>query len=147
VPDTECICPRFTRMWAAHQLAIVPLSQQTMASARRRLQAGSPDTPNYRSRRRVVAESPFKPLLKNVRGPSRVEAWASRVVPGATSGIGFVGGGTGNGSGGGLGGGLGAEVAQAQVKALEVAGSGPSLLVDAGSAPLRQEGGFEDQKG
>ena len=32
-PDSECICPRRTGMWRAHQVAIVPLSQVTIASA------------------------------------------------------------------------------------------------------------------
>src|ERR1700719_4705834 len=37
LPETVCICPRLAGMWRAHQVAIVPLSQLTMALAGRRL--------------------------------------------------------------------------------------------------------------
>ena len=37
IPDREYICPRLARICRAHHVATVPLSEQTMASSRRRL--------------------------------------------------------------------------------------------------------------
>ena len=37
VPEQEYICPRLARMWRAHQVVMVPLSELTIASSRSRL--------------------------------------------------------------------------------------------------------------
>src|SRR4029077_4371837 len=34
VPEQEYICPRLARMWRAHQVVMVPLSELTIASSR-----------------------------------------------------------------------------------------------------------------